>query len=227
MLKKITLVSCCASLLLAMQHAQAALISGSNYVTDTDTQLDWLHLSETQGMSYAQTLAETATGGQFEGWVFASEDQVRAFLDNAGGSGNYDTAILLPDGMQSGNNAGNMDDIYSVWGVYPDEFDQAGFWWGDATPHPTAAGGAVAWGADMIGDHASVFFSDTGHINIRGTYLSSNFGPIVVQPISVENAFPAWGSALVRPAVVPLPAAVWLFGFGVVLLAGLARRKNY
>ena len=37
---------------------------------------------------------------------------------------------------------------------------------------------------------------------------------------------PEFGSYLVRPAVVPMPAAVWLFGSGLIGLVGLARRKT-
>ena len=33
------------------------------------------------------------------------------------------------------------------------------------------------------------------------------------------------GSALVRTSVVPVPAAVWLFGSGLIGLIGVARRK--
>lgn len=63
---------------------------------------------------------------------------------------------------------------------------------------------------------ADPYFDAMAHINFAGDY----FDP--------DNASIYQGSMLVREAVavVPVPAAVWLFGSGLIGLLGVARRKK-
>lgn len=78
--------------------AQAALIQGTdprfgpNSLTiDTSTELGWLNLTESAGLSYNQVLSDTAPGGIFSGYRFATVDEVLGLYSSAGipGPGYY------------------------------------------------------------------------------------------------------------------------------------------
>jgi len=51
---------------------------------DTESGLDWLHLSETQGLSYNQILASTQPSGEFEGWHVANSGQLGVLFTHGG-----------------------------------------------------------------------------------------------------------------------------------------------
>ncbi len=81
--------------------AKAALVPGTdprfgpNSLTiDTSTQLAWLNLRESVGLSYEQALADTAPGGLFSGYRFATANEVLALYGSAGiqGTGYYPLA---------------------------------------------------------------------------------------------------------------------------------------
>jgi len=86
------------SLSLVRLAANAALVEatgprfGPNSLTvDTRTQLAWLNLSKSLGLSYNQTLADTAPGAIFSGYRFATADEVLGLYSSAGipGPGYY------------------------------------------------------------------------------------------------------------------------------------------
>jgi hypothetical protein len=96
-LHSITLVLLVSLSLLRLQ-ANAALVQatdprfGPNSLTiDTRTQLAWLNLSKSAGLSYNQALADTAPGGIFSGYRFATIDEVLGLYSSAGipGTGYY------------------------------------------------------------------------------------------------------------------------------------------
>ena len=48
--------------------AQASLVALGDFTTDTNTSLDWLDLDLTMGLSLNQVVAQTSSGGTFDGW---------------------------------------------------------------------------------------------------------------------------------------------------------------
>ncbi len=79
------------------------------------------------------------------------------------------------------------------------------------------------------------FFSwGSDYINAGGTTdLTSQFAPMIFDPNEHYYAFVAGGSALpttvdvdLQVSAVPVPAAVWLFGSGLLGLIGFNRRKQ-
>ena len=57
---------------------------GANSLTyDSTTGLTWLDLSFSQGLSYSQTLAAMQAGGQFDGFRFATADEVQSLFNSA------------------------------------------------------------------------------------------------------------------------------------------------
>lgn len=105
-------------LLCLAQPAQAALIEldssfGANTVTrDTDTGLDWLDLTISEG-TLPETDARLAAGGDLFGWRRATTAEVMTFWTHAGitptGSGN--TAVLSSDPALAAAIAALMDNI--------------------------------------------------------------------------------------------------------------------
>jgi hypothetical protein len=65
-------------LMVAMGSSNAALINNGDYTTDTETGLDWLDLSKTNGMNYIS--AQTLFSG--DGWVHATESQFEGLIDS-------------------------------------------------------------------------------------------------------------------------------------------------
>ena len=50
---------------------------------DTETGIEWIDLSETDGMSINTVLSMTSAGGKFEGWRLPTEDEVLTLFDAA------------------------------------------------------------------------------------------------------------------------------------------------
>lgn len=53
-------------------------------VVDTETGIEWLKLTETLGQTISDAVAETATGGAFEGWRLATRYEVAEMIENIG-----------------------------------------------------------------------------------------------------------------------------------------------
>lgn len=69
-------------LALSAGTANAALINTGNSMQDTTTNLEWLDLTETQGMTFNEVAASTLY--TVDGWVHATQSQVEAMFLNAG-----------------------------------------------------------------------------------------------------------------------------------------------
>ncbi|MES9957094.1 MAG: PEP-CTERM sorting domain-containing protein [Sedimenticola sp.] len=57
---------------------------------DERTGLTWLDLTATKGVSYDAVLANMSIGGAYEGWRYATVDEVTSLWDSAGGNGVYE-----------------------------------------------------------------------------------------------------------------------------------------
>ena len=185
--------------------ADAALVSvdwqtsGDNLITrDTTSGLEWLDLTVTAGMSYDSIVAQMGSGGTYEGWAYTTEAQVATFFDNAGGSGVY-------TGPSTDHQAVFDSGLLSAWSTTDagTGYVQAEF----LTVEVTGLGSHIA-GLIRDGDNPSLDFIDTIGAGYQGDASKSILA-----------------SALVRTSVVPIPAAVWLFGSALGML-GWMRRKT-
>jgi len=194
--------------------SQAAVVSvdwqtaGDNLITlDTNTGLNWLDLDVTANLSYSTVLGQLGTGGQFEGWRFATNAEVVALwanfnidlssgapLNNAG----LDTNIITASAML-GNTLCNYDCNATPYGTL------------GLTADPASTAGTRSWmGAYYYAPNDNSLYLTDGLLSM-GDY----------------DAAIHTGSYLVQASPVPVPAAVWLFGTGLIGLAGIARRKNH
>lgn len=201
-----------AAALVLSTSVNAAIVSvdwqstGDNLVTrDTTNGLEWLDLTETTNMSYFTVLGQLSTGSQFEGWRYATNVEVGSLftafglpLDaNLTVAGLVDSAIV-----DFSNTMGNI-------------MDPAVFSYG--------ARGYIGEGSGGNQYIAGAYYGISSGINF---YTGPNLGSgATLTPPTTASA--NLGSYLVRDAsVVPVPAAVWLFGSGLIGLAGIARRKK-
>lgn len=85
---------------------------------ETDSNLEWLNLSQSYGMSYNKVLAMTDNpGGLYEGWHIAKKTEMVSLFNAVGGDGRYSI-----DGLTNG--AGNsVDLLIQYWGVSLNEND--------------------------------------------------------------------------------------------------------
>jgi len=175
---------------------------------DLNTGLDWLDLNLTQGNSSNQVTSQLEAGGLYEGWRFATDIDISAFWDSFGGdSSKYDGYSVENNGL----------------------FDLIAPLWGDmncSLPLQSCEAGE---------GYSSVFHLRSGNIAGALMFDAINAARTVNEDLfDLINALVGpdvedlqFGSALVRdtPAVVPIPAAAWLFGSGLLGLIGMARRK--
>jgi len=73
-----------AMILFLSVRAGAEIVDNGRFTSDTVTNLDWLDLTETRGLSYSYVSSQLASDGQFAGWVYATRQQVNDLLINAG-----------------------------------------------------------------------------------------------------------------------------------------------
>ena len=195
----------CGFLLLASLNANSAIIDNGMYTTDTSNGLDWLDLTATSGRAYSDITSEFGAGGEFEGWRHATLTEIIGYLGSFGGDGNY-------NGWSTANN-GVYDAITPYWGEL-----------GNRETHfiylQSGVGGNIRT-AD-INDQSQINSSSGQDVALTGDYINI-YGFLGNVNITGSTT----GHALVRgTSVVPVPAAAWLFGSGLLGLIGIARRKK-
>lgn len=185
-------------------------------VKDTTTQLEWLKLTETMGMSYADVSSQLGVGGSFEGLRYATNAEViNLFTDYFGiplGSLTYgevpgyiDPGVrvaseTLGDGVSGGTDASSGPNANYILVGYTGELMMDG-------------------SRFVLGAHTR--WSDTDYFTAQ-------------DPVPLSAAYDARsagfdlarGSYLVRTSVIPLPTAVVLFGSGLLGLTAVARRRK-
>lgn len=189
-------------------NANAAIVDNGTYTTDTATGLDWLDLTATAGMSYNQVTAELGAGGLFEGWTYATRAQVSGFWDAFGGDSNY------YNGWSTQNNglfdvmAPLVGDLYCTASAC------------------TPGDGLSKWitgGLSAKGYKEIALSADLATVSQAATedYFTPGWNSIRTTDVAPDT-----GSALIRVSAIPVPAAVWLFGSGLLGLIGVARRNK-
>ena len=197
MKKSRLLVALSACLLALSSGASASYVDNGTYTTANG--LDWLDLSATANLSYDYVSTQFGAGGDFEGWSYATAAQVADFWTALGGIAPYTGSSVVNNGL--------FGIVAPLWG----DLSGSGYSFvitADAGPlHPTFGSTRVVAYMDAV-DMTTDFFDNT-----YTSYVDS-------------FASAAYGSALVRTAAVPVPAAAWLFGSGLLGLVAMARRKQ-
>jgi len=195
----------CACLAAVSFNARAIIVDNGTYTTVDG--VDWLDLTATSGMSYNDVSAQLGPGGTLEGWAYASTAQVEGLWTAFGGDAAY------YDGWSTQNN-GLFDLIAPLFGDLVCEFSSC------------AVG--EGWSYWLTGDAASSntqWYSFTYDSVGQAATQTYDLISSLHNEASNSDADVSRGSALIRVAPVPIPAAGWLFGTGLLGLFGIARRK--
>lgn len=62
--------------------SSAAIIDSGSFFTDTDTDLQWLDVTETVNRSYSDISAQFGTGGEYAGWRYATRNEFVSLLES-------------------------------------------------------------------------------------------------------------------------------------------------
>jgi len=209
-----------ATLTLALSTSvNAALIDDDEYTTDDINGLEWLDLSYTSNISYSDAYDAVATqsGG---GWDYASESQVRTMFDQI-----FSTwSPTSPSGFSQDTNYTAQADRFSTlfgssytadpefesrtvsFGLYLDDLDVLRML------------GVENYANPLNSD--SIYGALTENYSVLNSQSNEQFATFMVRASSI-NLDP-----MDPMSPVPVPAAVWLFGSGLIGLVGLARRKK-
>lgn len=189
---------------------QAALIvvndsvfGPASVLRDTTNQIDYLRLDFTMGYGYNGIIAETGTGGDFEGWGVASVADMDAL------------------GISAGISGGSTDPAQiSIAENLRDWFCPVGTCVNSSSTHEYARGLVSDAGPDY----------QSGAPSLLAFTIGRRFN---VNPDEVDFRVSGHGGYdhtneeiwMVRTSPVPVPAAVWLFGSGLIGLTAFARRR--
>ncbi|MDH5765679.1 MAG: VPLPA-CTERM sorting domain-containing protein [Gammaproteobacteria bacterium] len=167
--------------------------SGDNLLLhDTSTNLQWLDLSVTLNQSYNEVTAQLGTGGAYDGFRFATRDEVLHLWSEANIT---DTNFTW---VENGE-----------WSIVKDLADRLGtsvlF---DPAGIGTHALGMVEGGAPLASNERWVMELSYHYDGVRVRTSSDYY------ILGTDFASEHYSSFLVRP--VPLPAALWLFISGLI-----------
>ena len=191
--------------------------------------IQWLELTETANMSRNAVESELVSGGLFDGWRYATRSETEALYDSLWGgttegwsSDNYNgartffDAFGISDLYADDNNSGYSSGGNAQWETYFGESSECG---GSNTF--TCNANIVIEDIAFGGSQNLGFFEDSYG-------LSTGIDSINLQAYVGKNSSGlATSSFLVRDvSAVPVPAAAWLFGSGLIGLVAFARRKK-
>ena len=205
----------CACLAVFSFSANAALLSvdlntfGDGLITrDDSTGLDWLDLTETNNTSRDYVLTQLGSGGLFDGWRYATSTEVVAlWADNFGidlGLGASPSSPTVDPGVQMA--ASFLGNIINE--TYPGFYD-----YGTTGVTSTVSTNYYPQ-YDLLGAYHQIGSPSTSYLTRTNSSLATSS--------SQGDA----GHYLVQTSPVPVPAAVWLFGSGLLGLIGIARSKK-
>ncbi len=179
--------------------------TSSLFTANNGTQTEWLHLSESTNYSYNDIITELGNGGVFEGYTLAARADVGLVTEQLFGwnwsslANGYNTAYQ-----------GYTDQAATVWGYS----DQAAY-------HNQVTG--------LTSDFSSGYPVQLA-ANDPTSSIDPNYDKDLIYSLSIIDPTSSghyFGSFLYKDvAPVPIPAAAWLFGSGLLGLIGFSKRKK-
>ena len=217
----------CACLAVVSFNAKAVVLNTLNGVD-----YEWLELTETTGLSRDQVdILLSDSDSALYGYQYASRTLMEELLlsytswdglngwHSAAGVVQGADAMINDYGLTYTYTLSQTSQVYTLEDTYLD--------------YDTLSSIRGIYGlSGECGSSVSCFSSLSVVIN-NGTSVAVfqdegyGFDATLLNPSITDNSasHTNFGSYLVRTAVVPIPAAIWLFGSGLIGLIGLARRK--
>ena len=205
----------------------SVMLDGGHSIVDTTTGLEWLSFKDdSTAYTLGHSIVDSASWYSSQGWVLATETQVLdlfnvffpTFTDSDNGTQTItpeDPANLLIQSRNSwllgfGHNA-NIAGDGTV--SFPNEtLYSTGMYLRD--------NGTIGIAGIKIG-------VDVANLNLITTLYGPDYG---IPSLTIDSAYGNLGVFMVRSdrglPPVPIPAAIWLFGTGLLGLIAVARRKT-
>jgi hypothetical protein len=204
--------------------ANAAIIDNDWYTTDTESGLDWLDVTETVGMSYNIVFAQLVTGGTYEGWRYATGDEVNTLVSNAL---SISPAISTYSPYSIAENPLFDDLIQTLGSTYAAQYPTTDCDTGTCEPgtglHYTSGILSDTWTFGG-GFHFVAHLADAQETDPYQLANDASVAHLIA--ISPTQSSPDVGSFLVRPMQpVPEPAAWSLMVVGLLGLFGVHRPR--
>ena len=161
-------------------------------------------------------MSVNATCGHFDG-TLENADFFYLSIPNNFTLGLFDASDLtfINALMVNTGNAVSFSPNTTGAGAYSATNDQSGL----TIPIPTTLGGNAAFILGLFDSNTSTWLGDSGATDVSGgagTAFNVSFTTASGQIMGVDMTL----------AQIPVPAAVWLFGSGLLGLVGIARRKK-
>jgi len=184
-MKKIILTLCLLTISCFISiNVNAELTDNGKYTSDTQTGFDWLDLTETSGLSYDYVSSQFGSGGKFEGWSFASREQINDFFISAG----------FVKKLKTSSNIVPVSSLLNLWGVISMR-SNAGAETGDRSKFMYGVPYAVGPSKKNIQRVYVGYIGKTGAVGKeRGLVLLNN----VKSSLSIKESNDKTGSALIR-----------------------------
>lgn len=216
---------------IASLAAHAEIIDLGSITRDTNTGLEWLDVTETVNLSYNQVTAQMGSGGTYEGWRYATAAEFDQLVSSFGYSAvkkNCQYGVGYCDTLLSGDNQSIENFIRTLGDTLNLFYDS------NNTAYDVSSNGAGYTFGILGTSFSGSNITRASVADFEAVYRATQ-APYSDSPDSVQTAYDVTrnkdyaskidGSFLVRPSAVPVPAAAWLFGSGLLGLAGLSRKR--
>lgn len=210
------------SLALSASLTQAMIIDHDTYLTDTDSGMDWLDVTTSLNRSYIDVSAQFGSGGDFEGWRYATRAEFHALLDSWTGYTSDINSLTSTTGSTP-----SVDGLVSMLG---------------ATIDPAIP--AVAYVSGFLADTKSSRYRYAGFIYDRESYIPRPRPDLTINAYDFYSSYNSdeisfsheyHGSFLVRggspinppdPIMVSEPNSLALLGLGLFGLRFARKRRQ-
>jgi hypothetical protein len=203
----------------AVSYGNLSRADGSPIIVDSLNGREWLGWDVTRGLAYAQTIAATEAGGQFEGYQLARVADGFLFMDAMYGA---------PNSCPAGTFCPSVSPAFTpVWNALVGESGSA----------PQTFGGEVEYDFDyvaVLADDPDRQVALLGHANFSSPlanymYLNTTGTGTIAQFDEVSATASSYGWLLYRAAGradVPLPGTLGLMSIGLLGAGVVVRRRR-